>query len=100
MENLKENIKLIKKIKNESFNLKEKNKILNNKLYELYKNNEEYTKTSLEIKKNNKKIKLNDIKIAILKNNLHYLLKMDFEGIKSKMLDYYENKKISEKTKD
>ena len=101
MENLKENVKEIEKIKKENYKIKENINTLNHVSTELYhKNYDEFKKNDETIKKYKNKIELNKIKIAILKNNLHYLLKMDFEGIKAKMLDYYENKKIGEKTKE
>lgn len=100
MENLKENVKEIEKIKKEIYKLKESNNKLEDIKVELYHNNyEEFTKNDNTIKNNKKKIELNNLKIAILKNNIHFLFRNDFEGIKSKILDYYENKNIGEKTK-
>lgn len=100
MENLKENIKEIEKIQKEIYKLKENNNKLEDVKIELYHNNyDEFIKNDNIIKNNKKKIELNKLKIAILKNNIHYLFKNDFEGIKAKILDYYENKNIGEKTK-
>lgn len=101
MENLKENIEKMKEFKKDIYKVEKQIDLLVDKSTELYhKNYEEYQKNDNKIKQLKKKIKLNNIKIAIIKNNLHYLLKMDFEGIKEKMLDYYENKQIGEKTKE
>ena len=101
MENLKENIKELEKIKKENYKIKENNNKLELIKVELYHNNyEEFTKNDNIIKNNKKKIEINNLKIAILKNNIHYLFRNDFEGIKAKILDYYENKNIGEKTKN
>lgn len=100
MENLKENVKEIEKIQKEIYKLKENNIKLENIKVELYYNNyEEFTKNDNTIKNNKKKIELSQLKIAILKNNIYFLFKNDFEGIKTKILDYYENKNIGEKTR-
>lgn len=101
MENLKENKNKIIELKKKNYELNENIKTLEEKTRYLYHNNyEEFKNNDNKIKELKNKIKLNKIKIAILKNNIHYLFKMDFEGIKAKMLDYYENKKIGEKTKE
>ena len=100
MENLKENIKEMEKIQKEIYKLKESNNKLEYIKVELYHNNyEEFTKNDNTIKNNKKKIEVNQLKIAILKNNIHFLFRNDFEGIKAKILNYYENKNIGEKTK-
>ena len=101
MENLKENVKKIEEVKKENYKIKENIDKLVDLSTELYhKNYEQFKKNDEQIKRLKNKIKTNEIKIAILKNNIHYLLKMNFEGIKEKMLNYYENKKIGEKTKE
>lgn len=101
MENLKENVKRIEEVKKENYKIKENiNKLVNVSTELYHKNYEQFKKNDEQIKRLKKKIETNKIKIALLKNNIHYLLKMDFEGIKEKMLNYYENKKIGEKTKE
>ena len=101
MENLKENIKKIEELKKENYNLKQKNDALIDKSTELYhKNYNEFKNNDDIIKQNKQKMQLNDLKITIVKNNLHYLFKQDFEALKEKMLNYYENKNIGEKTKE
>lgn len=68
---------------------------------QLYHNNyEEFCKNEKTIKQNKEKMELNKLKIAILKNNLHYLLQLDFKGIENKIITYYEKGKIGEKTKE
>lgn len=100
MENLKENVKEIEKIQKEIYKLKESNNKLEDIKVNLYHNNyEQFTKNDNTIKNNKKKIEINNLKIAILKNNIHFLFKNDFEGIKTKILNYYENKNIGEKTR-
>lgn len=100
MENLKENIKEIEKINKENYKTKENIDKLTDKSTELYhKNYEQFKKNDEQIQKLKNKIEINKLKIAILKNNIHYLFRNDFEGIKAKILDYYENKNIGEKTK-
>lgn len=101
MENLKENVKKIDEIKKENWKLKEKNDQLNEFSTQLYHSNyEEFCKNEKTIKQNKEKMELNELKIAILKNNLHYLFKLDFKGIENKILAYYEKGKIGEKTKE
>ena len=107
MENLKENIKEIERVQKENTKISEEIKAIESKMLESYR-----THTEQEILKNNErsektkqlreKIEINQLKIAILKNNLHYLLKMDFENsdIKQKMIDIYETKAIGEKTRE
>ena len=53
-----------------------------------------------KIKKCNEKLELNNLKIAILKNNIHYLFRNDFAPLEEKILNYWETKKIGEKTKE
>lgn len=101
MENLKENKNKIQEIKKDNYNLREKIKELTDKTTYLYHNDYEQFKNNDElIKKLNKKIELNNLKIAILKNNIHYLFKNDFAPLEEKMLNYWETKKIGEKTKE
>lgn len=101
MENLKENVKKIEEIKKENWKLKEKNDQLNKLQTQLYHSSyEEFCKNDKTIKQNQEKMELNKLKIAILKNNLHYLLQLDFKGIENKILTYYEKGKIGEKTKE
>jgi len=112
MENIKENIKEIEKIGKNQKNLQEKIDALENKWTDLYEKGKEYfeknnttyktetEKINAEIQDLRKKQEQNRIKTAIIKNNIHYLLKEDFEGIKEKMIDYFKNKKIGEKTKE
>ena len=101
MENLKENIKKIEEIKKESWKLKEKNDQLNKLARQLYHSNyEEFCKNDKIIKQNIERMELNKLKIAILKNNLHYLLQLNFKGIENKIISYYEKGKIGEKTKE
>lgn len=101
MENLKENRNKIQEIKKDNYNLREKIKELDEKTAYLYNNNyDEFLKNDETIKKYKKKIELNNLKIAILKNNIHYLFKNDFAPLEEKMLNYWETKKIGEKTKE
>lgn len=101
MENLKENREKIQEIKKDNYNLREKIKELDEKTAFLYNNNyDEFLKNDETIKKYKKKIELNNLKIAILKNNIHYLFKNDFAPLEEKMLNYWETKKIGEKTKE
>lgn len=101
MENLKENIKKIEEIKKESWKLKEKNDQLNKLQTQLYHSSyEEFCKNDKIIKQNKERMELNKLKIAILKNNLHYLLQLNFKGIENKIISYYEKGKIGEKTKE
>lgn len=101
MENLKENRNKIQEIKKDNYNLREKIKELDEKKAYLYHNNyDEFLKNDETIKKYKKKIELNNLKIAILKNNIHYLFKNDFAPLEEKMLNYWETKKIGEKTKE
>lgn len=101
MENLKENVKKIEDLKKENYKFKTKIDKLIDKSTELYhKNYDQFKINDKKIKNYKKKIELNNIKIAILKNNIHYLFKMDFEGIKRKILEYFINKKIGEKTRE
>lgn len=101
MENLKENKIKIEELKRDNYNLKEKIKRLDEKTAYLYNNNyDEFLKNDETIKKYKKKIELNNLKIAILKNNIHYLFKNDFAPLEEKILNYWENKKIGEKTKE
>jgi hypothetical protein len=101
MENLKENIEKIKKIQKQNYILKENIKISEQASIRFYESNqEEFKKQNEKIKKDKNKIELNNLKIAILKNNLHYLLKVDFLGIQNKMIEYYEKAKIGVKTKE
>ena len=101
MENLKENKIKIKELKKDNYNLREKIKELEEKTVYLYNNNyDEFLKNDEMIKKLKSKIELNNLKIAILKNNIHYLFKNDFAPLEEKMLNYWETKKIGEKTKE
>lgn len=101
MENLKENIKEFNRIKKENYSIKEKIDNLVDQSTTLYHSNyEQFTANEKQIKQYKNKIELNKIKLAIIKNNLHYFLKMDFEGIKQKMIDIYETKTIGEKTRE
>lgn len=101
MENLKENLKKIYDLKKENKKIEEDIKLLENNSIEIYhKGHDEFIQHNNIINNNKMKINLNNLKISILKNNIHYLFKMDLEGIKPKLLDYYENKKIGEKTKE
>lgn len=101
MENLKENKNKIQELKNDNYKTREKIKELDEKTTYLYNNNYEQFKNNNElIKKYKKKIELNNLKIAILKNNIHYLFKNDFAPLEGKILNYWENKKIGEKTKE
>ena len=100
MENLKENREKIKEFKKDNYNLKEKIKELDEKTAYLYNNNyDEFLKNNETIKKYKKKIELNNLKISILKNNIHYLFKNDFTPLEEKIIYYWENKNIGEKTK-
>lgn len=101
MENLKENIKKIEKIKKENYKIKEKNNVLIDLSTQLYHDNYgKFCENDKTIKQNQEKMDLNNLKIAILKNNLHYLLQLNFKGIENKILAYYEKGKIGEKTKE
>lgn len=101
MENLKENVEKIEKLKKENYTINKKIDSLVDVSTELYhKNYEKFSENEKTIKKYNKQLELNKIKESIIKNNIHYLFKMDFEGIKEKILDYFINKKIGEKTKE
>lgn len=101
MENLKENVQKIEELKKKNYQIKTKIDELVDISTELYhKNYDQFKINDKKIKNYKKQIELNNIKIAILKNNIHYLLKMDFEGIKGKILEYFINKKIGEKTKE
>ena len=101
MENLKENVEKIKKLKKENYTINKKIDSLVDVSTELYhKNYEKFSENEKTIKKYEKQIELNKIKESIIKNNIHYLFKMDFEGIKEKILYYFINKKIGEKTKE
>lgn len=101
MENLKENVKKIEDLKKENYKFKTKIDKLVDGSTELYhKNYDQFKINDKKIKNYKKKIELNNIKIAILKNNIHYLFKMDFEGIKRKILEYFISKKIGEKTRE
>lgn len=100
MENLKENKIKIEELKRDNYNTKEKIKELDEKRPNLYNNNyEEFTKNEILIKKYQNKIELNKIKIAVLKNNIHFLFKNDFASLEEKMVYYWENRNIGEKTK-
>lgn len=101
MENLKENILQMQKIKKENNKINKKNDDLMKLSTQLYNNNyEEFCKNEKTFKQNNQKIELNNLKIAILKNNIHYLLQNNFKIIENKILAYYEKGKIGEKTKE
>lgn len=101
MENLKENVKKIEDLKKENYKIKTKiDKLVNESTGLYHKNYDQFKINDKKIKNYKKQIELNNIKIAILKNNIHYLFKMDFEGIKEKILEYFINKKIGEKTKE
>ena len=101
MENLKENVEKIEKLKKENYTINKKIDSLVDVSTELYhKNYEKFSENEKTIKKYKKQLELNKIKESIIKNNIHYLFKMDFEGIKEKILDYFINKKIGEKTKE
>lgn len=99
MENIKENYNEIIRLKNINYKLGAKNDELQNDISNLYNNNyDEYKRREEETKKNNEKIQLNSVKIAILKANLHYLFKIDFDGIKDEIISIYNTKNIGEKT--
>lgn len=101
MENLKENILQMQKIRKENNKIKEKNDDLTKLSTQLYHNNyEEFCKNDKIIKQNEEKMEINKLKIAILKNNIHYLLQNNFKIIENKILAYYEKGKIGEKTKE
>lgn len=101
MENLKENYNKILQLNKANYKLKKENEALLENATQLYHNNiEEYKKRDLQIKKNKETEKLNKIKIALLKNNIQYLFKMDFEGIKTEIINVYNTKNIGEKTKE
>ena len=100
MENLKENIKELEKINKENYKSEKYINDIQEKRTTAYnKNYDEFLEIESNIKNNKKEMFLNEIKIAIIKNNMHFLFKNDFEGIKAKILDYYENKNIGEKTR-
>lgn len=101
MENLKENYNKILQLNKANYKLKKENEALLENATQLYHNNiEEYKKRDLQIKKNKEIEKLNNIKIALLKNNIQYLFKMDFEGIKTEIINVYNTKNIGPKTKE
>lgn len=101
MENLKENYNKIIELNKKNYEIKEKINNLVDKSTELYhKNYDQFTENEKTIKKYKNTMELNKLKIAILKNNMHYLFRNDFEGVKNQMIDFYENKKIGEKTKE
>jgi hypothetical protein len=101
MENLKENKNKIEEIKKDNYNIKKKREELDNQARFLYNNNyEKFCENDKKIKDCNKKLELNNLKIAILKNNIHYLFRNDFAALEERMIDYWENKKIGEKTKE
>lgn len=98
---MNKNIKLIEKLKKENNKLKEQKINLSNLSRELYHN--DYTKfceNDNKIIKIDKDIELNNIKLAILKNNLYYLIAKAFEEIKKDIVYTFENKNIGEKTKE
>lgn len=101
MENLKENKNKIQQIKKENYNIRQERQKLDEQASFLYNNNyDEFLENDKKIKKCNEKLELNNLKIAILKNNIHYLFKNDFAPLEEKMLNYWETKKIGEKTKE
>ena len=101
MENLKENRNKIQELKQKNYNIKKEREIFDSQARYLYNNDYEgHCENDKKIKKCNERMELNNIKIAILKNNIHYLFRNDFAALEEKMIDYWENKKIGEKTKE
>ena len=107
MENLKENVKEIEKIKKENYKIKENIQKLENEFVESYRTHDqkeilENEERQKKIKSLKNKIELNKIKVAILKNNIHYLFKNNFENseLKEKIIYIYENKNIGPVTKE
>lgn len=98
---LKKNIEKIQELKRKNYELKEKNKNLNEKTRILYHNNyDEFLKNDQIIKNNKKQIEINNIKIAIAKNNIHFLLRNFMEILKNDIIPIYEKQKIGDKTKE
>lgn len=100
MENLKENLAELIKLTKANSKLEEANKTMIFDYDRKNKTMEELLAEDKIVKENKKKIELNDVKRAIIKNNIHYLFKADFEELKAEMIDFYENKKIGDKTKE
>ena len=100
MENLKENLAELIKLTKANSKLEEANKTMIFDYDRKNKTMEELLAEDKIVKENKKKIELNDVKRAIIKNNIHYLFKVDFEELKAEMIDFYENKKIGDKTKE
>lgn len=80
-------------------NINKENKILNNEIVEKWnKNNEEAKKLNEKYKNNKKQIDILNVENAILKDNIYYLLKNDFEILfKNKLDEIFENEKSNKK---
>lgn len=106
MENLKENLQELKSIDKKIARLDAKIKELIETDRNIFRQNN-YTEFLAQVEKNENEIKALKSKIetlgtqkSIIKNNIHYLFKIDLQGIETDIINELKTKRIGDKTKE
>lgn len=106
MENLKENLQELKSIDKKIARLDAKIEELRKTDRNIFSQNN-YTEFLEQVEKNENEIKALKSKIetlatqkSIIKNNIHYLFKIDLQGIEKEIINELKTKRIGDKTKE